>query len=229
MPNTNAPQGSSNQPQSHTSRRSDPPARVRVAVAGAAGVATGVGASFPLTWQVGLLLGWMTTAAIFVGWTWLTVWPMGQVETASRAVREDPGRAASDLVVLVAAIGSLGAVGLLLLGGTSSGGTKDVQAAMSLVGVGLAWGAVHTMFTTRYARLYYTSDTKAVDFNEDDPPCYRDFGYLAFTIGMTFQVSDTPLQTKEIRATALRHALLSYLFGVVVIATTINLVAGLGK
>jgi uncharacterized membrane protein len=88
---------------------------------------------------------------------------------------------------------------------------------------------VHTTFTTRYARLYYTSGTKAVDFNEDESPCYRDFGYLAFTIGMTFQVSDTPLQTKEIRATALRHALLSYLFGVVVIATTINLVAGLGK
>jgi uncharacterized membrane protein len=68
-----------------------------------------------------------------------------------------------------------------------------------------------------------------VDFNEDDAPDYRDFAYLAFTIGMTFQVSDTTLQTSEIRRTALRHALLSYVFGAVVIATTINLVAGLGK
>ena len=46
---------------------------------------------------------------------------------------------------------------------------------------------------------------------------------------MTFQVSDTDIGTKQIRATALRHALLSYLFGAVVIATTINLVAGLSK
>jgi len=53
--------------------------------------------------------------------------------------------------------------------------------------------------------------------------------YLAFTIGMTFQVSDTDLTRKSIRAAALRHALLSYLFGAVIVATTINLIAGLGK
>ena len=44
---------------------------------------------------------------------------------------------------------------------------------------------------------------------------------------MTFQVSDTDLQTSTIRATALRQALLSYLFGVVIVATTINLIASL--
>jgi len=44
---------------------------------------------------------------------------------------------------------------------------------------------------------------------------------------MTFQVSDTDLKTKEIRRTALRHALLSYVFGALIIATTINLIAGL--
>ena len=68
-----------------------------------------------------------------------------------------------------------------------------------------------------------------IDFNEDDPPAYADFAYLAFTLGMTFQVSDTDLQTKPIRATALRHGLLSYLFGAIILATTINLVAGLVK
>ena len=30
-----------------------------------------------------------------------------------------------------------------------------------------------------------------INFNEDDPPNYSDFAYLALTIGMTFQVSDT--------------------------------------
>ena len=60
-------------------------------------------------------------------------------------------------------------------------------------------------------------------------PQYTDFAYLAFTVGMTFQVSDTDLQTKVIRATALKHALLSYLFGVMIIASVINLVAGLSK
>jgi uncharacterized membrane protein len=68
-----------------------------------------------------------------------------------------------------------------------------------------------------------------VNFNQDEPPDYVDFAYLAFTIGMTFQVSDTDLQESAIRHTALRHALLSYLFGAVIVAGTINLVAGLVK
>jgi len=102
-------------------------------------------------------------------------------------------------------------------------------AALSLASVALAWATVHTLFTTRYARLYYTGPDGGIDFNEADPPRYADFAYVAFTIGMTFQVSDTDLRTDEIRRTALRHALLSYVFGVVVIATTINLVAGLGR
>jgi uncharacterized membrane protein len=68
-----------------------------------------------------------------------------------------------------------------------------------------------------------------VDFNQEDPPRYTDFAYMAFTIGMTFQVSDTQLTTAEVRATALRHALLSYLFGSVILAATINLLAGLAR
>ena len=65
--------------------------------------------------------------------------------------------------------------------------------------------------------------------NNDERPCFSDFAYLAFTIGMTYQVSDTDLTTKGFRRLALRHALLSYLFGTVIIAATINLVAGLVK
>lgn len=66
------------------------------------------------------------------------------------------------------------------------------------------------------------------NFNQNISPRYLDFAYLAFTLGMTFQVSDTDLETTAIRATALRHALLSYLFGAVILAATINLIAGLG-
>jgi uncharacterized membrane protein len=46
---------------------------------------------------------------------------------------------------------------------------------------------------------------------------------------MTFQVSATNLQTKKIRRAGLSHGLLSYLFGALVIATTISLIAGLSK
>ena len=204
-------------------------ARARMVTAFVVGLLAGVGGSLLLNWHYGLLIGWTAAAAVFVVWFWITLWPMGSSATASHAVREDPGRAVTDLLVLAAAVASLAAVGVLLTASSSGGGDKDVQAGMSVVSVALAWGAVHTVFTTRYARLYYLSPVGGIDFNEDLPPRYSDFAYLAFTIGMTFQVSDTDLKTKAIRATALRHALLSYLFGAVIIASMINLIAGLAS
>jgi uncharacterized membrane protein len=64
-----------------------------------------------------------------------------------------------------------------------------------------------------------------VGFQDDEPPDYADFVYVAFTIGMTFQVSDTDLAKRPIRRAALHHALLSYLFSSVILAITVSLVA----
>ena len=44
---------------------------------------------------------------------------------------------------------------------------------------------------------------------------------------MTYQVSDTDVSSTAIRSVVLRHCLLSYLFGTVILAATVNLVAGL--
>ena len=93
----------------------------------------------------------------------------------------------------------------------------------------VSWFAVHTVFALRYARLYYSDPPGGIDFNQSEAPAYVDFAYLAFTIGMAYQVSDTDLQTRKIRATALQHSLLSYLLGAVILAMTINLIIGLGN
>jgi uncharacterized membrane protein len=96
--------------------------------------------------------------------------------------------------------------------------------------VALSWGCVHTVFTLRYARAYYRADASGgINFNEDEPPAYFDFAYVAFTIGLTFQVSDTNLTSKAMRRLALEHALLSFLFGAVMIGLTINVLASLLK
>jgi uncharacterized membrane protein len=100
-------------------------------------------------------------------------------------------------------------------------------AALALATVALSWLLVHTLFTLRYASLYYADDDGGVDFNQVEPPRYADFAYLSFTLGMTFQVSDTSLTSSVMRAAALRHALMSFLFGSIILATLINLVAGL--
>lgn len=201
-------------------------ARTRLAVSASIGVVVGLAVAATATWRYGVLLGWIAAAAVFIGWMWSTIGPMDARRTEEHATRENPGRALTDTTMIGAALASLLAVGLLLTGGT---GSKDLQAALSVAAIGLAWAAVHTVFATRYARLYYAGTAGGIDYNQDEPPRYSDFAYLAFTIGMTFQVSDTDLKTTDIRATALRHALLSFLFGAVIIASTINLVAGLAK
>ena len=101
------------------------------------------------------------------------------------------------MIVLTAGVALLAAVGLVLLrAGQSHGGTKAYLITIGIVSVGLSWATVHTVFMLRYTRSHYQSPDGAVDFNEKDPPAYLDFAYLAFTIGMTFQVSDTNLTTK---------------------------------
>ncbi len=109
------------------------------------------------------------------------------------------------------------------------GTAQDLAAALGVVSVLLSWLLVQTLFTLRYAELYYSGTPGGVDFNQPEPPRYTDFAYFAVTVGMTYQVSDTTITSSTIRATTLRHALLSFFFGTVVIASVINLVAGLGS
>jgi uncharacterized membrane protein len=159
---------------------------------------------------------------------WFSIWWLDGEQTERRAARDDPDRVVADLLLLGASVVSLAAVGLVLIkAGHSHGATKDVLVAFGVVSVVIGWTMVHTVFTLRYARLYYSEHVGGVDFNERGRPRYTDFAYLAFTIGMTYQVSDTGIHRKDIRMTALRHGLLSYLFGAVIIATSINLVASL--
>ena len=181
-------------------------------------------------WVFAPVAGWAAAAAVFNVWVWLAIGHMNAAQTATHATREDPSRASTEMLVLWATVISLVAVGLVLGEASSAkGATAGLEAGGAIISVALSWLLIHTLFTLRNALLYYDGPDGGIDFNQDDPPRYTDFAYLAFTVGMTFQVSDTDLKTHPIRAAALRHALLSYLFGAVILATTINLVAGLSS
>jgi uncharacterized membrane protein len=121
---------------------------------------------------------------------------------------------------------ALGVVVALLVG--NAVGWRIEAAVVGVLTVGASGFAVHTLYTVHYARLYYSDEPGGINFHDPEAPCFRDFAYLAYTVGMTYQVSDTEIGLTSIRATVLRHALLSYLLGAVVLAVTINLIAGLG-
>jgi uncharacterized membrane protein len=209
-------------------RASAASAATRVAVAAAAGACVGALASLPSSWQIGTLVGWDVAAVVYVAWTWRTIWHRDPAATARLALREDPGRPTADALLLVASVASVLAVAFAITAGrTGSPAVRDLHAGLAVASVALSWTVVQTVFTLHYARLYYSHPAGGIDFNQAARPRYMDFAYLAFTVGMTFQVSDTSLQTSALRAAALRQALLSYLLGAVILATTINLVAGL--
>jgi uncharacterized membrane protein len=204
-----------------------PSARSQVALAAAAGAAAF--AALVLLAPVALAAdaGWDVAAAVYMAWVWATVWPLDAADTGRLAEQEDPTRPLADVLVLAAAVGSLVAAGFVV--GRGPRAEELLWIGLGVASVVLSWGVVHTVFTLRYARLYYIDVDGGVDFNQPDPPAFRDFAYLAFTIGMTFQVSDTPVSDPAIRATALRHALLSFVFVTGIVAATINLVASLGS
>ena len=205
-------------------------ARTKLLVSFGAAIAGGTVAAVAGAGRAAPLIGWDILAVIYCGWVWSTLWRLDPDSTASHANREEPSRDLADLVLLSAAIASLIAVGVVLFGaGAARGNLKYIETGLALVSVFVSWTLVHTVFTLKYARLYYSGTPGGIDFNDAGPPDYPDFAYLAFTIGMTFQVSDTNIGTKQIRRTALRHAWLSFPLGTVIIATAINLVSGLAK
>jgi uncharacterized membrane protein len=205
-------------------------ARVAVAVSASAGlIAGGLGAGLGAG-RSSPLIGWDALAVVACTLAWTAIWPLDATSTRDHAQRDDPSRTVADLVLVGAALASLVAVGVVLFGaGHAPGNSKYVEAGFALGSVFVSWTLVHTVFTLRYARLYYDGTPGGITFNEDDPPQYTDFAYLAFTIGMTFQVSDTNIETKAIRRTALRHAWISFPLGAVIISASINLISGLAK
>jgi uncharacterized membrane protein len=203
-------------------------ARNKVIIVAILGIVTFLLVGFYFSWRLAPLLGWDAAALVFLIWIWSSVWPLNGRLTASHAVREDPSRTTAEAVLLAASVASLAAVGLVLAhAGQLSGSAKVLSVALGVVSVVAAWVLVHTLFMLQYAALYYAGERGGIDFPDTPEPSYKDFAYLTFTMGMTFQDSDTAFKTTEFRRTALRHALISYLFGTVIVATTINLIASL--
>jgi uncharacterized membrane protein len=205
---------------------------VQVGASAAVGivVAVAVAVGTPVDARYGVLIGWDVGTLVYLLWVWHLNRRLDTEATAEAAVREDPTRPVTDVIQLVSAVASLAAVVYTIADASgSTGAGKALRIALGIASITCSWFLVHTLFTMRYAREYYIDEDGGIDFNMPDPPVWADFAYLSFTIGMTFQVSDTDLQTTPLRRLALRHMLISYLFGAVIIAITINLVAGLTK
>lgn len=203
--------------------------RTRLTISLAAGVIVGLILASFVEWPFALLLAWIVTAIVLVCWIWAVIGRMDPQATSEFATREDGSRGSTRALLLVASSFSLvGVLYALVRASYESGGAKWVFTVTGIGAVVISWALVHTLYVLRYAHLYYSEEPGGIDFkNDDEEPAYADFAYVAFTVGMTFQVSDTDIQSSTLRQSVLRQALLSYLFGTVIVATAINVIAGL--
>ena len=206
-------------------------ARTRVLAALVLGTIAGVVAGLLLPWQAAILIAWDITAGVIVLWVYATASRFSAADTRAYAKREDDSRVSAQFLLLGASVASLVGVGFDLHRASNEEDTaKVLLVALGLATVLASWFVVHTVYLLRYAHQYYNEGkVGGIDFKEgpEYEPDYRDFAYVAFTIGSTWQVSDTDVTDRTMRRLVLQHSLLSYLFGAVVLATLINVIASL--
>ncbi len=213
-------------PPEHPSR----PAWLRLAV----GVAAGIVASSLAPGRFGdtlkIIAGWDGAAIAMATLAWVFIARDAPARTRAWAASTDPGRLVIGGLVILASAFSLFATGYALRGArTCPVEGRPLFLALGLVAVGAAWFLTHTMYTLRYAHLYYRDGREregGLGFPGGEHPAYIDFAYYAFTVGMCFQVSDITVTTRRLRRETLLHAMLSFAYNTVILALAINFAIG---
>jgi uncharacterized membrane protein len=208
-----------------------PRALPRIGIASIVGVGIGALLSLRYSSAIAFLGGWNAGGLTLLAFAWLLIASADATTTAHRAAAEDPGRTAVTVLVVLASLAGLMAVTVLVRRPAAIAPREQAElVALCLATAIVSWTLTHTGFTLRYAHLYYRGGkdaTGGADFPGGAPPSYLDFAYLAFTIGMTFQVSDTSVSSPRIRHEVLLHAVLSFLYTTTILAFVLNLVAGM--
>jgi uncharacterized membrane protein len=207
------------------------PAMRRTAAVAGIGLAVAVVLWLLEPWGLAVVGGWDAAALTFLASVWPIILRAESPHVEQLAMREDETRGSATVLLLAASVASLLGVGFAIsVAGRQAGPRQVLLIGVAVLTVVLSWTVVNTVYTLRYADLHFRSASVGIAFGDADGrerPNYRDFAYVAFTIGMTYQVSDTTVRDPRIRRTVLSHALLSYLFGAVIVGGSVNLIAGL--
>ena len=179
---------------------------------------------------------WDAYAVSALGLGWLTILTTPARDLRRHAKEQDLSRFAIFIFVVTAACAALFAVGFLIREHRIEiRGHLTAHLLLALGTVASSWALVHTVFSLRYAHIFYgDSDDRTLNrhagglvFPGNEMPDYSDFAYFSFVIGMTCQVSDVQVASRRMRRLTLLHGMLSFAFNTVILALLINTVSGL--
>jgi uncharacterized membrane protein len=178
------------------------------------------------------LLAWNAGAGLYIALAWAMMLRGSVEEMRSRARVEDDGAIAVLVLTLGAAVASVAAIVLELVGSRSlPPGSQRPHLALAGATILISWSFVHTAFAIHYAHEYYVERDgprhEGLEFPGVEPPDYRDFLYFSFVIGTTSQTADVSIASPTMRRLALLHGVIAFLFNTTLLALTVNIAASL--
>ena len=183
---------------------------------------------------VNIMLTWLGYAFSILTISWISILSLHPKDVAKLAKLEDSSVTFIFLFIVASVFASLFAVFVLLHSIKNLPPAETTKHVLLSIGsVGVSWWLTHTVFTLRYAHLFYSTKNgkekygAGLDFPSEPEPDYLDFVYFSFVIGMTFQVSDVEISSRKIRRLAWVHSILSFVFNTVIVALSINIISGL--
>ena len=197
-----------------------------------AGLATAA-LPLPLLWQFRGLLAWSVGVTVYLALAWWLCERFDAERTRERAQAQDEPSVVLFLLMLLATLACVAAIVVMMQQGRGlSGAERTLHIAVSVVALIASWLFIQTIFAFRYAHRYYQEemlnepDGPGLKFPGGLDPDYFDFLYYAHVVGMTSQVSDVQVTSREMRRLTLVHSVLSFGFNMLVLALSINVVAG---
>ena len=201
-------------------------------------LATGLGLLAPAVLPASLpaptrsLLAWDLAAGLYVALAWTTMLRGSVEKMRSRARVEDDGAVAVLVLTLVAAVASVAAIVVELVGCRNlQASSQTPHLALAGATILISWCFVHTAFAIHYAHEYYVErggpHRQGLEFPGREPPDYADFLYFSFVIGTTSQTADVSIGSRTMRRLALLHGVVAFLFNTTLLALTVNIAASL--
>lgn len=186
----------------------------------------------PLGWPMRALLAWSVGAATYLVLAWLLAVHFDAARTRARAQAQDQPGVLLFLLLFLSVFASIGAIALLLQHVRDLSTAERLgHLALSMLALAASWLLMQTIFAFRYAHVYYGAavhgpEGGGLQFPGKQAPDYYDFLYYAHVVGMTSQVSDVVVTSRTMRHLTLLHSISAFGFNMLVLALSINVMAG---